>query len=411
MSGLMFTRREFNAALAAAVAAGAMSDSGAAAKEPLAKWKLGELQVHFLYAGSSESVFVIMPDGTTMLVDCGDYDCGGDLSKWNPMAPLKGKGIGEFTADYIRKVNPSGRKVDYWMLSHWHADHGGCETSYTRRGFRDGEVWYYSGLAELIDYLDFGMGFDRCWPNMGDPFQCPDTTVRQFAHIARTYRWMEKHCGFRIEKFRVGADDQVKLLKDPAAFPDFRIENICGNGVIRTRDGGTKNLYADFKPQSAADVWRRENGFSLGFIARYGKFRLYSAGDFQDFWKKPDGTDFQTEDELAAELDAVDVAKTNHHASDSMTPALIKALKAKVYVTMSVSGYSNWPTTMARLTDPKINPVDSLYASTYFNDTPKHVVVTVPRGGENYRVDYIAAGDDGLNVFESHEFQSRGGGA
>lgn len=385
-----------------------LPDAGAARLPP---WRKGELQVHFIYAGSSESAFYIFPDGTTMLVDCGDYDCGGDWSMRNPVESLGGRGPGKFTADYVRRVNPSGDKVDYWLLTHWHADHGGCETSYAAREERDGEVWFRSGLAELVDDITFGRGLDRCWPNRDDPFPCKDTSARQFSHIARTYRWLERHRGLKIEKFRVGADDQIRPLKDPAACPGFRVLNLCGNGIIRTRNGGTRNLYADFVPRSDADVWRRENGLSCGFLLHDGAFSLFAAGDFQDFWQKPDGTTFQTEDALAAEIGRVDVAKTNHHASDAMTPALVKALAARVWVTSSVSGYSDWPTTMRRLSDRATYAGDRLICSTFYHlkarvaemgeaaakadvapesFEPNHVVVTVPPGGRTYTVTHLA---------------------
>ena len=37
-------------------------------------WKKGHFQIHFTYTGASESVFLIFPDGTTLLLDCGDFD-------------------------------------------------------------------------------------------------------------------------------------------------------------------------------------------------------------------------------------------------------------------------------------------------------------------------------------------------
>ena len=37
--------------------------------KPLPPWKPGEFQVHFIYTGVAESMFWIMPDGTTMLLD------------------------------------------------------------------------------------------------------------------------------------------------------------------------------------------------------------------------------------------------------------------------------------------------------------------------------------------------------
>ena len=37
-------------------------------------WRPGEYQVHFIYTGVAESMFLIFPDGTSMLLDCGDHD-------------------------------------------------------------------------------------------------------------------------------------------------------------------------------------------------------------------------------------------------------------------------------------------------------------------------------------------------
>ena len=422
------TRRDFARNCAVA---GMLAGTGGCAIAPqpivgsrLPPWRRGQLQLHFIYAGSSESVFMIMPDGTSMLVDVGDYDVGGNWKCCNPVDTLGGRGPGRFVADYIRNVNPHGRKVDYWMLTHYHADHGGCEISYSRREMRDGEVWFSGGLAELIDQIDFGKGFDRCWPNLADPFPVKDTTVRQFAQISRTYRYLERTRGFKIEKFRVGERDQIRLVHEPSAFPDFDILNICGNGVIRTRDGSTRNLYEGFIPKSDIEGWRRENGLSLGFIATYGGFRFYTAGDFQDFWTRPDGTAFQLEDELAPELDRVDVAKTNHHASDSMTAALVKSLAAKVWVTCSVSCYSNMPPALGRLTDRSIYPDERLIAPTYYHlreriaemgeerakrdiavesYSPSHVVVTVDRNAGEYDLAYLK-GDDSLEVKSIRKF-------
>ena len=40
-------------------------------------WKKGQFQIHLIYTGVSESMFLIFPDGTTMLLDCGDHNAVG----------------------------------------------------------------------------------------------------------------------------------------------------------------------------------------------------------------------------------------------------------------------------------------------------------------------------------------------
>jgi len=369
---------------------------------------------------------MIFPDGTTMLIDCGDYDVPNRVERQTAVLPNRSKGAGEWTARYVKRVNPFGRKVDYWMLSHWHADHAGCETSSARREERDGDDWFVSGFAEAIDHLDFGKGFDRCWPNTDDPYPNKDLGCREFSHIVRTYRYLERHRGFRIDKFQVGAKNQVAMVRDPAAFPDFNVLNICGNGKILCRDGSVRDLYKDVFVPGFNSGWRVENGMSCGMILSYGKFRLYTAGDFQDFWKKPDGTQFETEDALGAELDRVDVAKTNHHGAASMTETLVRALRARVWVSSVFATHNNDEGTLRRLSDRRLYPGDRVICPTVYpkkrrekdgnaewtrdicraSFEPSHVVVTVAPGGNDYTVAYVDAADESMTVRDVLRFKS-----
>ena len=65
---MMNTRRDFIgntfAAGLASAASGAVADIQPAAKGVWGGWKPGEFQVHFIYTGVGESMFMIFPDGT-----------------------------------------------------------------------------------------------------------------------------------------------------------------------------------------------------------------------------------------------------------------------------------------------------------------------------------------------------------
>lgn len=50
-------------------------------------WKPGEFQVHFIYTGVGESMFIIFPDSTTMLFDCGDHAAVTRLDLAVPVLP------------------------------------------------------------------------------------------------------------------------------------------------------------------------------------------------------------------------------------------------------------------------------------------------------------------------------------
>ena len=74
-----------------------------------------------------------------------------------------------------------------------------------------------------------------------------------------------------------------------------------------------------------------ENGMSLGLMVQYGAFRFFSAGDFSDTISLPDGSRRNIEEELAKELEPVDVAKMNHHGWRSMPKSLVAVLRARVW--------------------------------------------------------------------------------
>ena len=107
-----------------------------------------------------------------------------------------------------------------------------------------------------------------------------------------------------------------------------------------------------------------------------------------------------------------------------MTAALVSALAAKVWVTCSVSCYSNMPPALGRLTDRAIYPDERLIAPTYYHlreriaemgeerarkdiapesYSPSHVVVTVERGADEYSLAYLK-GDDSLAVKSVRRF-------
>jgi len=63
-------------------------------------WIKGHFQIHFIYTGASESVFLIFPDGTTMLIDCGDFDAA---SRASPIPRTARKGRCSFPATSARR--------------------------------------------------------------------------------------------------------------------------------------------------------------------------------------------------------------------------------------------------------------------------------------------------------------------
>ena len=387
-------------------------------------WSKGHFQVHFIYTGVAESMFMIFPDGTTMLLDCGDHNAIGRGKLAVPVLPSPDRHSGEWIARYVRRVNPHGADVDYMMLSHYHNDHGGSNKFYADLVTRDGEPYPLSGFSQAAEWLHFGKAFDRCWPGYDDPLPLFDRSADNVAHIKRFYDYMHRHEGMEIEKFQVGAVNQVALLHAPSRYPSFSIRNICGNGRIAFEDGRIADLYAERK--KAAPEFFNENGMSLGMIISYGPFKFFTAGDFSDKWKLPDGSVFETEAALAAVCPKVNVAKINHHGHNSMPAELIRKLQARVYVSCVWDQLHNLPPVMERIADKTLYPGERIVCPGVFPKERReqdagaawlgvvdkssyaggHVVLDVAPGGKKYSVTYLTAADESMKVLSTMRFES-----
>ena len=238
---------------------------------------------------------------------------------------------------------------------------------------------------------------------------------------------IEERAVFHTQNIVAAAQNQIAAIRDPAACSDLSIRNICGNGFIYCRDGSVKNLYEGIFSPDYKGGWRNENGMSCGFVLTYGKFRFYTAGDFQDFWTNPDGTRFSTEASLAKELDPVDVAKSNHHGCE-MDPSIVAALAPRVWISCVFAQHNNQPQVLKLFSSRDLYPGDRAVCPTCYpvkrqvsdggaewtRDIAKasydcgHIVLTVPPGGNDYTVTYLTAADESMTVKSVMNFKSRG---
>ena len=392
--------------------------------KPLPAWKPGEFQVHFIYTGVAESIFWILPDGTTMLLDCGDHAAWtrGKKAVW--ILPNGTRHSGEWIARYVQRVNPAKTEVDYMMLSHHHSDHGGSMKWNVGTREWKGRKLSVSGFLQAADTLKFKIGFDRGWPDFNDPI--PDELCDKdcYQNIRLVYEYLAERDGLKMEKFKVGAVNQVAMRKDAAAYPGFTVTNITGNGKILCRDGSIRDLYAAHHTAKRLN----ENGMSLGLLVQYGPFRFYTAGDFSDTVRQPDGSKIKIEEELGKELAPVDVAKVNHHGHHSMPTPLVAALRARVWTACMWDQLHITADTLTNLCDRNAYPGPRLIAAGVFSPERRfedagqpflndiapeafdagHVVLTVAPGGKTYSVAYVTADDESMKVTGAYEFTSRG---
>ncbi len=418
-------RRQFISAATAAGLTAALGDweklfamgrNDPAVGKVLSAWKRGQFQVHFIYTGAAESMFLIFPDGTSMLLDCGEQDVDSLGVRRVLCLPDRSRLAGEWIARYVERVNPRGRDVDYMMLSHYHCDHAGCETVYSYES--DAVPYHLSGFGEAARYLRFGKAFDRCWPDYTDPVPLEDDKKRVMSQMRKFYAYQTEHNGLTVERFQVGATDQIRLLHHPSAFPGFHIRNLCGNGRIAAQDGSVTDLYADDKRNGSRIP---ENALSLGMIISYGPFRYYTAGDFSARRKRADGSVVEIESELAPFVEPCQVAKLNHHGHKSMPAELVAALRSRVWINSTWNQNHCTDDTLQRLTDrgtypgervvcPGMMPPERRAVLTANGNTsllddvaPEsfeggHVVLTVERGGKEYSISYVTAADESMTV-------------
>ena len=396
----------------------------ALAGKPLPKWQPGQFQVHHVHTGVAESSFWIFPDGTTMLLDCGCHPAINRGQYAVQVLPSGRRHASEWITRYVERVNPNGRDVDYMMLTHYHDDHGG--NNEWGAGVIDwkGEKIMNSGFVQAAQRLRFGKALDRCYPTYDQPVptERSSTTPSTMAHVRKTYRYLSERDGTKIERFKVGATDQIVMLRDPKSHPGFTVTNVCGNGVIRTRDGGTRDLYAQNHDAQKID----ENSASTGVIAQYGAFRFISAGDFAGCIKLPNGQWLNFESELAKEIDPVDVAKISHHGYYSTPPDYVRAIRPRVWTSCVWDQLHNEEHTLAnicrgydepRLILPTVFPAERQISDAgrpWMGDiAPEsfrgcHVVITVPPGGRTYGIACLSAVDESMKVVGAYDFTARG---
>ena len=401
---------------------------GTGAGRPWSGWQRGHFQLHAIYTGAAESMFLIYPDGTTMLLDCGGHAAINRGKLAVPVLPGGDRLAGEWVARYVARVNPNGRDVDYLVVSHFHSDHTGCAGFHAGRTSGRGEDYFLSGLAQVAETIRFRKAVDRGWPDYDDPIPLdPSADESSLGNTRKLFRYLIRRDGLTVEKFRLGATDQFAPLRDPAACPGFSVRNVCGNGRVALPDGSVRDLYAARIARERPNALN-ENGMSLGLVVTQGAFRLFTAGDFSDGWTDPDGTRVSIEDELAKAVPPVDVAKTNHHGYHSMPRPLVAALRPRVWFSCVWDQLHDTADTLARLSDRTAYPGDRLIAPGVFpaerrwedlgrpfvaDVAPEsfacgHLVFDVPPGGADYTLTYLTADDESMRVTGTYRFTSKG---
>jgi len=340
--------REMFVAAAVLVSLALQSPAGAS----LPPWTAGTLDIHQIATGRGNAALVVLPDGTTMLVDAGP---GGDA-----------------IASYIeRALAPAPARLDYAVLTHFHSDHVG--------GIAD--VAARVPIARIVD-----RGDDYLRPADGDP------TYTQYRNFIASR-------GIARETIRVGRADQIVARKDPAA---VQIRNVAANGEVWTGHGDeTARVFpplASLNPEDRPS----ENMCSIGLRIAYGRFDFFTGGDMPGVPDAGAPAWQSVETAVARAIGPTDVHIVNHHGSiDPASEIFLTTLRSRVLIVPAWSPTHPSQDVLKRMMAARLYPgprdifVTLLRAETKASIGSRadqvaaahgHIVVRVAPGGDTYRV-------------------------
>ncbi|MDO6738205.1 ComEC/Rec2 family competence protein [Wenyingzhuangia sp. 2_MG-2023] len=376
----------------------------------LPAWEDGYLDIHAINTGRGESALLILPDGTTMLIDA----AGSLISPTAeipppPQKPNVNVSPGLTITNYIKKfIKTASNKLNYIMLSHFHPDHmGSYDTDLPLNpsgGFRIG------GVTEVGANIAFDKIIDRGYPDYDFPTDM--TSDPMMANYIKFIEWAKDSYGATAERFNVGEVGQIVLKQNPLKYSNFQIRNIAANGKVWTGTGTEiRNTLPEGEDLLSANP--PENIFSIGLVLSYGKFDYFTAGDLQyngrstDYWK-------DMEAPVAKVVASVDVMKANHHGTANCNgDELLQSLKPNVVVTHTWRDIHPNPETLGRIYNAQSSSKVFTTNLTFDNrqrlgaylskikSTQGHIVVRVEPGGGKYSI-YIL--DDSNQNYKVTQF-------
>jgi beta-lactamase superfamily II metal-dependent hydrolase len=388
-------------ALTALISAAAFVSAAEPAPTTLPPWSRGNLDIHQIATGRGNAAFVVLPDGTTMLIDAGDAGSGIPLAT---ALPDDSRGAGEWVARYVKRVAGDGATIDYAVATHFHPDHVGNPLPKAPTSAAGG--YAIVGIAAVAEQVPIRKLVDRGYPDYGEPARPTGDVIenyRKFADFAATTRGMAR------ERIAVGRSDQFRLVHDPSAFPALEVRTVAGNGLVWR---GRGNKVTDRFPSQAGlqkEDRAPENICSIALRIRYGAFSFYTGGDLYGQPEPGAPAWWDLETPIAKAIGKTDVMVVNHHGSiEPANPFFLATLQPRVIVVPAWSPTHPSPDVLKRLLSTRIWSAPRDVFITQFRDATKatigpratkvasdagHVVIRVEPGGASYRV-YVIANDD-----------------
>ena len=368
-------------------------------------WSEGYLDIHHINTGKGESAFFILPDGTTMLVDAGATQRS--KPRVTDPKPDGSRTPGEWIVRYIDFMEKTltEKKLDYVLLTHFHDDHIGELFS----GAKQSEKGDYklTGITEVGEYFSIGKMIDRGWPDYNWPVPLKSSYIQNYVRFAK---WLDDKGSGKVEQFKVGENNQFRLLYRPEKYPGFEIRNIAANGHVWTGVGkNERNYFPELKDLNPRE-YPGENQNSIAFRLSYGTFDYYNGGDLTT---GAPGSWQDIETPVGLVTGPVDVCLANHHAYyDAMGVPFLQAVRPRIFIIQSWAPSHPSPSVLARMMSTWTYPGErDVYSTNVMESTHKvigsridnmksqqgHIVIRVSPGGENYTIFIL---DDSTESFK-----------
>ena len=357
--------------------------------ECLPTWQEGWMDIHTIATGKGDATFLILPDGTTMLIDAGDVT-GGRFKA--PALPDDSRRPGEWIARYILKYSaglPHPDVLDYFWLTHFHSDHMGSPTAR-----REGKHYGICGIMEVGEHIRMRYIVDRGYPDYNFPSadffasKAPAT----FADYRKFVTYQRDNNNTQVEGFKVGTRKQFTLQNSPRQYKkNFYVWNLAGNLEVSLPDAdGSIKKYQDHTEKLD------ENSFSGAILVKYGKFSYFNGGDIGG--SPVDDRDFETD--IADLTGPITVMKTNHHGwKDTCNPYFMWVTRPDVIIVPASHINHPWKATVQRIYDHQMPGKRQMFMTCdaareqvgeelWKNIQPYfgHIVVRVYNDGSSYQV-------------------------
>ena len=212
----------------------------------LSSWQPGFLDIHHINTGRGNSALVLMPDGTSLLIDAGASGTRG--AAMNPARPDGSRRPGQWIARYIQRQLKAAPKIDldYALLTHLHGDHIGDVNSESPGSTYGG--YKLTGISDVAEVMPIGKLIDRGYPDYNYPSAVTDATASNYIQFSRTV----VRRGLAVEGIKVGSSSQIGPLREHGRYPEFGVRIIAGNG--RGWDGKGESSAPRFPSQAGVSA-------------------------------------------------------------------------------------------------------------------------------------------------------------